>query len=86
MSKAIKMNKNKPKFYKAVLVEIKGNVLEEVYQSKSLTMAERMGDPNATCPECGENHWWLLPNEGCAVREGGKPYCECINCGYGTHL
>ena len=77
---------SKPKFYQSVLVPIKGNVLEHVYQTKSLTMTERMGSEEARCPECNKNVWMLLPEESSAVREGGKPYIECLNCGYTTHL
>lgn len=83
---------SKPKFYQAVLKPIKGNVLEHVYPwinqngKISMTMTERMGSEEAKCPECGKNKWWLLPKEGGAVREGGKPYIECLECGYQTHL
>ena len=81
---------SKPKFYQAVLKEVKGNVLDHVYPhlkgKGQLTMAERMGSDEANCPDCGENKWILLPEEGVAVREGGKPYCECMNCGMTTHL
>lgn len=79
----------KPKFYKAELVEVKGNVLDEVnphLPSGTLTMAERMGSEEAKCPECSNNEWWLLPDDSVAVREGGKPYIECLNCGLQTHL
>lgn len=79
----------KPKFYKAELVEIKGNVLDEVnphLPNGTFTMAERMGSEEAKCPDCSNNEWWLLPSDSCAVREGGKPYIECLNCGYQTHL
>lgn len=80
----------KPKFYQAVLVEVKGNVLDHVYpQFKGkgqLTMTERMGSEEANCPDCGHNHWILLPKEGVAVTQGGKPYMECMNCGLTTHL
>jgi len=48
-------------------------------------MPSRMGN-NAQCPECGKNEWLLLAQEQVAVREGGKPYCECLNCGLMTHL
>ena len=79
-----------PKFYKTKLVEIKSNVLGEVYpylkDDEQLTMTERMGSEEAKCPECSNNEWWLLPADSCAVREGGKPYIECLNCGYQTHL
>jgi len=78
---------NKPKFYQAVLVPIE-DVLEYVYKNKAdlFTLTERMGSEKAECPECGKNKWWLQPKEGAAVREGGKPYIECLNCGYLTHL
>lgn len=77
---------SKPKFYEAILKPIKGNVLEHVWQSTSMTMTERMGSEEALCPDCGKNKWWLLPKEGVAVSQGGKPYIECLNCGYQTHL
>ena len=88
MSKAIKPQKKKPKFYKAVLEEIEGDVLKLVYPEavSHITMAERMGDSNATCPNCGENEWWLHPETSCMRREGQKPYVECLKCGYITHL
>jgi hypothetical protein len=80
---------SKPKFYKAELIEIEGNVLDEVYpyfKGEQLTMEERMGSEEAKCPNCSNNEWWLLPGDSCAVREGGKPYIECLNCGLHTHL
>ena len=79
-----------PKFFKAELVKIGGNVLDHVYPhlkgKEQLTMTERMGSEEAKCPECSNNEWWLLPNDSAAVRESGKPYIECLNCGYHTHL
>jgi len=84
---------SKPKFYQAILVPVEGDVLAKVYPenvkkygSPMVTMAERMGTSEAKCPDCGHNEWWLQPKEGAAVREGGKPYIECLNCGYQTHL
>ncbi len=81
---------SKPKFYQAVLQEVKGNVLDHVYPylkgSNQLTMTERMGSEEAKCPECGGNHWMLLPKESVAVSQGGKPYMECLGCGEMTHL
>ena len=76
----------KPKFYKSVLVEVKGDILKEVYPTANLTMEERMGSDEAKCDMCSNNEWFLLPEDGAAVREGGKPYIECLNCGYHTHL
>ena len=80
----------KPKFYQSVLVEIKGNVLDEVYPhlkgKGQLTMTERMGSEEAKCPECSNNKWIVLPGDSAIVRESGKPYIECMNCGYHTHL
>jgi hypothetical protein len=85
---------SKPKFYQSTLKEVKGNVLKHVYPlitnfqngKLSMTMTERMGSEEARCPECGKNHWIILPAESCAVRQGGKPYIECMGCGYITHL
>lgn len=81
---------SKPKFFQAVLQEVKGNVLDHVYPHlkghNQLDMVERMGDKNATCPDCGKNHWMLFAKESVAVVQGGKPYIECLNCGYQTHL
>ena len=54
---------SKPKFYQAVLKPIKGNIFEHVYLTSNMTMTERMGNEEASCPECGENKWWLLPKE-----------------------
>ena len=76
-----------PKFYQAVLKEVKGDVLEHVYhKGHGLTIEERMGNKHGKCPDCGKNIWVLLPKETSAVREGGKPYIECMNCGYLSHL
>lgn len=78
------------KFYQAVLVEVEGNVIDHVYPhliKHKITLEERM--PNdALCPECDDSRreWYLLPKESIMVKEGGKPYCECMNCGYTTHL
>ena len=84
---------SQPKFYEAVLQEVQGDVLAKVYPenvrkygSPMVTMSERMGTAEANCPDCGKNEWWLMPKESSACREGGKPYCECLGCGYQTHL
>ena len=74
----------KPKFYQAVLKEL---TEEEVLKiTKGESIADRMEDEEANCWHCGSNKWWLLPKESIAVKEGGKPYCECLGCGYKTHL
>ena len=75
-----------PKFYQAELVEIK-DVIKHVYpiHYNVITLEERMGK-DALCHECGGNRWWLLPVECVAVSEGGKSYCECLDCGFRTHL
>jgi hypothetical protein len=88
--------RRKPKFFKTTLTEIKGNVFDEVYPFRNhkrylkaeeqLTMTDRMGSEEAKCPDCSNNEWWLLPADSVSVREGGKPYIECLNCGYQTHL
>jgi hypothetical protein len=84
---------SKAKFYQAVLVEVQGDIIDHVYPhlhnapKYGMTLEERM--PNdALCPECDDSRreWYLLPKESIQVKEGGKPYCECMNCGYTTHL
>ena len=84
---------SKPKFYQAVLQEVKIDILAKVYKenvrkygSPMVTMTERMGSEDANCPICGKNEWWLMPVESAAVREGGKAYIECLYCGHITHL
>ena len=92
----------KPVFYKSVLVEVEGNILDDVYPHllntiHMPTMEERLGD--AECPNCIEEirvydhkkledrtRWVLLPKESASVIQGGKPYIECLDCGYKTHL
>jgi predicted RNA-binding Zn-ribbon protein involved in translation (DUF1610 family) len=82
---------DKPKFFQAVLKPVKGNVFDHVYPQligspHQCTITERMGNPEGKCPDCGQNSWIILAQESSIVREGGKPYIECLNCGYGTHL
>jgi len=76
---------NKPVFYQAVLTKLENEDI--LRQTKGISIADRMdGDPEAKCPKCGQNHWWLLPLQGAVRRESGKPYMECLNCGYIIHL
>lgn len=75
---------NKPKFYQAALLKLDDDQVKTITKGQSLT--DRMGSEEAKCPECGHNEWWLLPVESAERREGQKPYCECIFCGYVTHL
>ena len=74
----------RPKFYEAVFKIRTHTDIMKLTKGASLT--ERMGTEKAECPECGCNHWWLYPKESASVRKGGKSYCECLNCGYVTHL
>ncbi len=78
----------KPRFFQAVLNEVKGNIFDHVYHGlfKDMTLTERMGSEEARCPDCDSNHWMILANESVAVSQGGKPYIECLGCGYMTHL
>lgn len=77
-------------FYQAVLKKVKGNVFDKVYPQSvgknQSTLLERLGDEHGCCSECGHNEWMLLPNEGVAVKQGGKAYIECLTCGNTTHL
>jgi Zn ribbon nucleic-acid-binding protein len=79
-----------PRFFKTVLVEITEDVMDVAYPKlkgkNQLSLTERMGSEFAVCPDCGKNKWMLLPKESVAVKEGGKPYIECLSCGYQTHL
>ena len=75
------------RFFQAVLKEIpEDKIIEHCYplHHKEITLEERMGD--GKCIVCGCDSWILLPKESVAVREGGKDYCECMECGYATHL
>ena len=83
---------SKPRFYQATLKLVKGDVLQHVYPyvnqngKVTMTMTERMGSEEAKCSECGKNHWMILPQELVMVKEGGKPYIQCLECGSITHL
>lgn len=74
----------KPKFYQAYYKPIK-DVISHVYPQGGITLEERLPN-NAQCSECGKNEWVLLAQESVAVRQGGKPYIECLGCGLMTHL
>jgi DNA-directed RNA polymerase subunit M/transcription elongation factor TFIIS len=74
----------KPKFYQAALLALDDDQVKA--NLKGSSMSERMGSEDAECPECEHNTWWLLPKESAEVREGGKLYCECLHCGYTTHM
>ena len=79
---------SKARFFQSVLKEVEGSVIDHVYPEfkgpNQMTFEERMGD--GKCPDCDCNSWILKSKESCAVREGGKPYCECMECSYMTHL
>lgn len=77
------LHKN-PTFYQAELRRLTYKQIMTLTKGKGI--AERMGDAYAQCPYCGKNEWWLLPVKTLEVREGGKNYCACLNCGYQTHL
>ena len=74
----------KAKFFKANLILVVPHKLNEI--TKGVALSERMENPDGTCPKCGHLKWWLYPKECVAVREGGKQYIECLNCGYTSHL
>lgn len=75
-------------FYQSTLKAIPtGLVISRVYPpevAKHISLEERLGD--CKCPECKNDKWIILPKECSAVVQGGKPYVECLNCGYTTHL
>lgn len=76
------------KFYQAVLVPLEPEqVIASVYPQRvasQITLEERL--PDCKCQSCGGKEWIILPKESSLVREGGKPYIECIKCGNFTHL
>jgi hypothetical protein len=79
---------NKPKFFQAVLKPVK-DVMETIYPKEifgEMTLKERLGNEYGCCSECGGNEWMLLAKESVAVKQGGKPYIECLTCGEVTHL
>ena len=78
---------SKPIFYTTQLFEVE-DVIKYVYpdpKHAKLTLEDRLPN-NGICEECGENKWWLYPKASVSVREGGKQYIECLNCGNVTHL
>lgn len=74
----------KARIYKVVFVNLSNE--EVMVITKGLPLSERMENPDGECPRCQNTEWALLPDESEAVRDGGKPYIECIDCGYLTHL
>lgn len=76
------------KFYLAKLEPVEPeNVLMNVYPlriAEQLTLQERL--PDGVCEDCGGKEWMILPRQSALVRESGKPYVECLRCGYHTHL
>lgn len=74
----------KAKIYKVVFVELTDE--EVLIKTKGQPLSERMEKPDGECPRCQYTEWALLPDDSEAVKEGGKPYIECIRCGYMSHL
>lgn len=73
------------KFYKAVLKPVK-DPLHYAYGVDLGTTIDDHMYKDGKCPDCGKDEWWFLPKESSAVREGGKPYIQCIGCGCSAHL
>lgn len=73
----------KPKIYQAELRLL--NDSEVLDKTNGIPLEERLPD-NAKCEICGNNEWFIHPVQSAGVREGGKYYCECLNCGELTHL
>jgi len=68
------------KIYKAELKELSHSEIMEV--TKNIPLEQRI-EP---CPDCGSTEYWLYPNESISVKEGMKPYGECLHCGFKMHL
>ena len=81
---------SEPVFYQSVLQKVEGNVMDLVYPRlkgpEQLTIEERLGNPEGKCEDCGRNEWIMFPKESVFLKESGKQYIECMNCGYQTHL
>jgi DNA-directed RNA polymerase subunit M/transcription elongation factor TFIIS len=71
---------SKFKIYKADLKKLSHEEIME--KTKGQPLEERI-EP---CPECDGTRFWLYPDESSVVKEGMKPYGECMNCGYPMHL
>ena len=72
-------------FFVAVLKPVK-DVIKHVYPKhhKEITLNDRLG--NGCCEQCGGGKWWLLPKEAVSVKDSGKQWIECLECGFNTHL
>lgn len=68
------------KIYKAELRPLFQSELDQII--KNVPLEERI-EP---CPDCGSTEYWLYPNESVCVKEGMKPYGECLHCGFKMHL
>jgi len=78
--------------------EVMKHVYPHLHGTKhEMSLEERLGD--AECPNCPKEteeyghekkeaytRWMLLADETASVTQGGKPYIECLDCGYLTHL
>lgn len=73
----------KPRFYQAKLERINDKQLMEL--THNIPLEERLPN-NGACEGCGMNDWWIYPKESILISQVGKPYVECLNCGYITHL
>lgn len=77
---------SKPKFYQSTLKPVKGDVIAHLFPKQTgVTLEEKLPN-NGNCKDCGKNEWMILPKECASVRDGGKPYIECLHCGNVTHL
>lgn len=77
-------HRNRVKYFKYFMNP--NNNFKRAVFTKRKELAKVFTDPEAKCPECGQNRWWLLPMQSATRREGGKLYIECLNCGYTTYL
>jgi len=68
------------KIYKAELKELSHDEVMKI--TKNVLLEDRI-EP---CPECGSVEFWLYPDESIGVKEGMKPYGECLHCGFKMHL
>lgn len=70
------------------IYEIKGRPLKigEVLRASGFKMTEDEMEKRIGLCECGCDSWILLPIWSKGVKDGGKRYMNCVDCGRSGHL
>lgn len=73
-----------PTYYKAVYIKRKHGA---AFDAAGNEINEEERGLTGKCEATGEGHAWLrYPEWSVAVKEGGKEYIICLNCGEHGHL